>query len=149
MRKYKNSVQQEAGINKDMLEWIANEAKLKNIPPAGYDGGLIIDEMSIQPDLLFRKQNNDIKLIGFTECSPESIVFDQMKSNKREKKLSLLMICIWYFWVSQVFVSHLPIFHLILHQVKTLLTYWEVCEHAFIIWVQNSIFQYWWCPKQS
>lgn len=88
LRKYKNSVHQEAGIKKDMLEWMANEAKLKNIPPAGYEGGLIIDEMSIQPDLQFRKQNNDIKLIGFTECTPESIVFDQMKSSKREKTLA-------------------------------------------------------------
>lgn len=33
LRKYKNSVHQEAGIKKDMLEWMANEAKLKNIPP--------------------------------------------------------------------------------------------------------------------
>ena len=50
-----------------MLEWMSNETKLKNIPPAGYEGGLIIDEMSIQPDLQFQKQNNDIKLIVFTE----------------------------------------------------------------------------------
>lgn len=33
LRKYKYSVHQEAGVNKDMLEWMANEAKIKNIPP--------------------------------------------------------------------------------------------------------------------
>lgn len=88
LRKYKNSVHQEAGVNKDMLEWMANEAKIKNIPPAGFQGGLIIDEMSIQPDLQFQKLNNNIQLIGFTECTPESIVFDQMKSNKCEKTLA-------------------------------------------------------------
>lgn len=89
LRIYKNSVHQEAGVNKDMLEWMANEAKIKNIPPARFQGGLMIDEMSIQPDLQFQKLNN-FQLIGFTECTPESIVFDQMKSNKRQKKLLLL-----------------------------------------------------------
>jgi hypothetical protein len=29
---------------------MANEAQIKNIPPEGYEGGLVIDEMSIQPD---------------------------------------------------------------------------------------------------
>lgn len=71
-----------------MLEWMANEAKIKNIPPAGFQGGLIIDEMSIQPDLQFQKLNNNIQLIAFTKCTPESIVFDQMKSNKCEKTLA-------------------------------------------------------------
>jgi hypothetical protein len=88
LRKYKNTVHQQAGINNDVLEWMTNEAKLKNIPPAGFQGGLIIDEMAIQPDLQFRKRNNDIELIGFTECTPESIVFDQMKTNKRERTLA-------------------------------------------------------------
>lgn len=44
--------------------------------------------MSIQPDLQFQKLNNSIQLIGFTECTPESIVFDQMKNNKHEKTLA-------------------------------------------------------------
>lgn len=74
-------------MNKDMLEWMANEAKIKNIPPVGFQGGLIIDEMSIQPDLQYRKLNNNTQLIGFTECTPESIVFDQIKNNKCEKTL--------------------------------------------------------------
>jgi hypothetical protein len=39
-----------------------NEAALKNIPPEGYEGGLIIDEMSIQPDLQFKKRGGDIQL---------------------------------------------------------------------------------------
>ena len=57
---------------------MANGAKIKNIPPEGFLGGIIIDEMSIEPDLQYRKQNGDIELIGFTECTPESIVCDEM-----------------------------------------------------------------------
>jgi hypothetical protein len=35
--------------------------------------------MSIQPDLQFRKRNSNVELIGFTECTPESVIFDQTK----------------------------------------------------------------------
>lgn len=88
LRRYKNSVYQEAGINSDILDWMANEATMKGIPPEGYQGGLIIDEMSIQQDLQFRKRKHNIELIGFTECSPESIIFEQIKSNKKERTLA-------------------------------------------------------------
>lgn len=59
LRKYKNSLHQEAGVNKDMTKWMANEAKIKNIPPTGFQGGLIIDEISIQPDVQFKKLINN------------------------------------------------------------------------------------------
>ncbi|CAG2224496.1 unnamed protein product [Mytilus edulis] len=88
LQRFKNTVNQEAGINNDMLHWMANEAKLKNIPPEGYEGGLIIDEMSIQQDLQLKKINGKIELIGFTELSPESVVFDKLKSNKNERILA-------------------------------------------------------------
>ncbi|XP_033763366.1 uncharacterized protein LOC117344648 [Pecten maximus] len=71
-----------------MLHWMTNEAKLQNIPPEGLYGGLLIDEMSIQPDLQFKKANGTLKLIGFTECTPESVIFDQLKTNKQEKVLA-------------------------------------------------------------
>ena len=69
-----------------MLAWMSNEAMINNLPPEGYQGSLIFDEMSIQPDLQFRKRNGNVQLIGFTECTPESVIFDQKKSNKKEKK---------------------------------------------------------------
>jgi hypothetical protein len=48
---YKNAVNQEPGICKDNLEWMANEAKRLNVPPVGMRGGLLLDEMQIQEDL--------------------------------------------------------------------------------------------------
>ena len=80
LQNYKNIVYQEAGINKEILHWMVNEAQIKNIPPEGYGGGLVIDEMSIQPDLQFSKKKGDIQLIGFQEVTPESIIMDQIKS---------------------------------------------------------------------
>ena len=88
LQRYKNRIYQEAGINKDVLHWMRNEAQLKNIPPEGYEGGLIIDEMSVQPDLQFKKRDNDIQLIGFSECTPESIVFDQITTHRRQRTLA-------------------------------------------------------------
>jgi len=88
LQNYKNIVHQEAGINKEILHWMANEAQIKNIPPEGCEGGLVIDEMSIQPDLQFSKKKGDIQLIGFQEVTPESIIMDQIKSNKRERVLA-------------------------------------------------------------
>lgn len=85
---FKNNVNQKAGINNDMLHWMVNEARLKNISPEGYKGGLIIDEMSIQPDLQFKKKDGQIELIGFTELTPESLVFEKMKSQKNERILA-------------------------------------------------------------
>lgn len=64
------------------------EAKVKNVSPEGLEGGLIIDEMSIQPDLQFKKRDKEIELIGFTELLPESVIFQKLKSNKNERILA-------------------------------------------------------------
>ena len=41
LQKYKNNVHQQSGINKDVLHWMANEARLKNIPPKVLKGVLL------------------------------------------------------------------------------------------------------------
>lgn len=87
-KNYKNIIHQDPGINKDVLQWMSNEAKLQNIPPEGFAGGLIIDEMYIQPDLQFSKKNNDIKLIGFTEVTPESLIIEQLNSKTKQRTLA-------------------------------------------------------------
>jgi hypothetical protein len=97
LQRYKNHVNQEAGINSDILHWMANEAKLKNLSPEGFEGGLIIDEMSIQPDLQFKKTNGEIELIGFTEVLPESLVFDEIKTNRRERILATHVLQLVFF----------------------------------------------------
>jgi hypothetical protein len=88
LRKYKNTVQQEAGINSGVLNWMANEAVVTNIPPEGYEGGILIDEMSIQSDLQLCKRNGKIELIGFTELSPESVVMDKIRNGTSERPLA-------------------------------------------------------------
>jgi hypothetical protein len=48
---------------------MANEAKLKNIPPEGFEGGIIVDEMSIQSDLQIEKRKGTIQLVGLIDCN--------------------------------------------------------------------------------
>lgn len=141
LRKYKNSLHQEAGVNKDMAELMANEAKIKNIPPAGFQGGLIIDEMSIQPDVQFKKLNNSIQLIGFTDCTPESIVFGQMKNNKREKTIATHVLLLVFLGASQVSFFHLLISLLTLHRDMNYTTCMEICKYANNIRVHILIYQ--------
>ena len=45
---YKNSSSQNPGFNESVGKWMAQEAEKKRIGPEGKEGGIILDEMSIQ-----------------------------------------------------------------------------------------------------
>ena len=45
---YKNSVKQKPGLNEEVLEWMKREADKLNLDRFGKEGGLILDEMTIQ-----------------------------------------------------------------------------------------------------
>lgn len=49
-----------------------NEALSRNLPPDGYEGGLILDEMSIQSDLEFCSRDGNVYLWGFKEVTDKS-----------------------------------------------------------------------------
>jgi hypothetical protein len=48
--------------------------------------------MSIQSDLQFKTRNGSIQPIGFTECTPESVVLDQINTNKNERTLVMYVL---------------------------------------------------------
>ncbi|XP_053409240.1 uncharacterized protein LOC128559964 [Mercenaria mercenaria] len=73
IQKYKNKADQNAGINKDILEWMKSEAELCNLPDEGYEGGLIMDEMALQDDIQLKRRGDEFELIGFTEVCDESV----------------------------------------------------------------------------
>lgn len=45
---YKNSVQQNAGFNEEVLDWMVVEMRKLNLDAFGKEGGIILDEMAIQ-----------------------------------------------------------------------------------------------------
>ena len=51
---------------------VKQEADVRDLPKEGYEGGLLIDEMSIQEDLRFKRSSNDIELVGFDDTGDDS-----------------------------------------------------------------------------
>ena len=86
---YKNSVNQVSGFNKEILHWMMLEAKNQGISPDGYEGGIIIDEMTIQSDIQFSKKGGGISLIGFKDITKdESLYMDKLMKQKEEITLA-------------------------------------------------------------
>jgi hypothetical protein len=64
---YKNSVKQIPRFNEENLTWMKKEMEKQNIPEFGRHGGLVIDEMTIQDDLIITKSGDTWKLVGFVD----------------------------------------------------------------------------------
>jgi hypothetical protein len=85
---YKNRVHQKAGINRELVHWMRSEAICKNLPPEGFEGGLILDEMSIQSDLQFYSKDGVEYLVGFTDLGEESDLMSSIHTGKHELTLA-------------------------------------------------------------
>ena len=71
LRMYKNNVRPESGLNEAIFRWMLAEAETRRLSPADRQGGLLIDEMSIQPDLQMVRDGDGFQLVGFTALGPE------------------------------------------------------------------------------
>ena len=69
---YKHNGQQESGLNEAIFRWMLAEAETRRLSPSDRQGGLDIDEMSIQPDLQMVHDRDGFNLVGFTVLGPES-----------------------------------------------------------------------------
>ncbi|MES9879372.1 MAG: hypothetical protein ABW185_00630 [Sedimenticola sp.] len=67
LRYYKNSVKQTPSFNEDNIKWMSKEATSQKISDFGKHGGIVIDEMSIQDDLVLTKSGDSWKLVGFVD----------------------------------------------------------------------------------
>ena len=47
LKLYKSDVQQDAGFHPKIFKWMRLEPLRRNLPPAAYHGGILVDEMSI------------------------------------------------------------------------------------------------------
>ena len=52
-RYYKNSIPQQSGLNKDVIDWCRKEAERLKLKSEDYWGGLIFDEMKIQVKICY------------------------------------------------------------------------------------------------
>jgi hypothetical protein len=53
------------------------------LSPEGYEGGLLIDEMTIQQDIQFSKKGGTLKLIGFKDFTEESKHMNILMNHKK------------------------------------------------------------------
>jgi len=81
-------VQHEPGIQKDILHWMRNEALAQNIGLDGYEGGIMLDEMSIQEDLELRKNGTSFDLIGFNDELDETHYMKTLSAGKESLQMA-------------------------------------------------------------
>jgi hypothetical protein len=105
--------------------------------------------LSIQPDLQFKKRGGDIQLIAFAECTPESLVFDQISSGKKQRILAThaLQFLFLGFTGFRFPCAHFPSTTASGYELYLLL--WEAVNMLSSFWVQSTIYQYGWCTIQQ
>ena len=69
LQRYKNIIQQQPGLNREMFHWMHVEAEKNN---ALRHGGIIFDEMAIQPDLTLELKGGKLKFAGLVDAGPEN-----------------------------------------------------------------------------
>ena len=85
---YKNAVQQKPGIVPEMMQWMSQEASRQNIPSHGMYGGLIMDEMSIQEDLVITTDKDGQHLVGLSDSGKECFLMNVADNGHLDRKLA-------------------------------------------------------------
>ena len=80
LRRYKNCIQQKPGINADMFKWLYTEA---NRLKCEKNGGLIIDEMSVQEDLQIGFRDGKVTVDGFVHMGQMSEDMNILNTHSR------------------------------------------------------------------
>ena len=123
---YKNKINQKPGINNELIHWMKNEALSRNLPPGGYEGGLILDEMSIQSDLEFCSRDGNVYLWGFKEVTDESEFIESILNGKKEIKLATHVLQFVFLGFTGF---RFPLFHFPTEQASALelyLLFWKI-----------------------
>ena len=67
LRYYKNIVKQKPDFNECNLDWMKAEASRRNISSFGHRGGILIDEMTVQDDLVITKKGDKWDIVGMVD----------------------------------------------------------------------------------
>lgn len=85
---YKNSVKQIPRFNEANLTWMKKEMDRQNIPEFGRHGGIVIDEMTIQDDLIITKSGDTWKLVGYVDMDDTNNNIDIISNGKKRMQLA-------------------------------------------------------------
>ncbi len=85
---YKNVVDQKPGFQDHVFQWMYDTAMERALPPHGYEGGIILDEMSLQPDLQISTRGGFPSLVGSVDLGPECNDLDVLRQHCRKGTLA-------------------------------------------------------------
>ena len=85
---------------------MSQEASRQNIPSHGMYGGLIMDEMSIQEDLVITTDKDGQHLVGLSDSGKECFLMNVADNGHLDRKLAnhvLQYFFSWLVWLSLAF----------------------------------------------
>lgn len=88
LRRYKNAIKQQPGINYEMLSWMRSSADNANVPIPGRTGVLMHDECKIQQDLVLERNGDTHKLIGWVDMGEEAHLTHMLRTQKISRELA-------------------------------------------------------------
>ena len=88
LQRYKNIVEQAPGFQPILMKWMHETAQNKELPKHGYTGGLIFDEMAIQPDLQIDNKGGSFKLSGAATYGIDGDNLDVIRYGRKTHELA-------------------------------------------------------------
>ena len=88
LRRYKNCIPQESGVNDEIFRWMNEAAKEAKIPKNGYSGGLHHDETKVQKDLVLDMSGGTPNLVGWIDVGEEAFNVKVMKERQVKQELA-------------------------------------------------------------
>lgn len=96
---HKNKVQQSTGINHDNLKWMYSESKKLQLGPDNLNGGLLLDEMSVQKDLQIVRRNKGWQIVGAVDLGTITNSLDKITAKKEDVQLATHCLQYLYLWI--------------------------------------------------
>ncbi|CAC5424371.1 unnamed protein product [Mytilus coruscus] len=133
---YKNSIKQTTCFNEDNLKWMKQEANNKQVSEFGKHDGLIIDEMSIQDDLVIQKTGDSWSLVGMVDMDSTNNYIDICNGKKKVQLATHALQFVFhgltgFRWPVAYFGSNIATAH------QLCSTYWKCVdvldEHGFTV----------------
>ena len=85
--------------NEANLTWMKKEMEKQNIPEFGRHGGLAIDEMTIQDDLIITKSGDTWKLVGFVDMDNINNNIEIICNGGKKSSISHPRLTIYLPWI--------------------------------------------------
>jgi hypothetical protein len=101
-------VKQTPKFNEGNLTWMKKEMDRQDIPQSGRHGGIVIDEMTIQDDLVITKSGDTWKLVGYVDVDDTNNNIDVICNGQKKNTTSNSCIAVYLPWIHWIQVQVYP-----------------------------------------